>query len=68
MPVSVFATYLQRLAWTDSPMAETDIPCRVAESVFLSPRIVEKYLYKIYQKAGIKNRLRLFNLLRSDAL
>lgn len=49
-------------------MAETDIPCRVAESVFLSPRIVEKYLYKIYQKAGIKNRLRLFNLLRSDAL
>ena len=40
----------------------------IAERLFISPRTVEKHLYNIYQKAGIKNRLQLFNLLRSDAL
>jgi len=40
----------------------------IAERLFISPRTVEKHLYNIYQKAGIKNRLQLYNLLRSDAL
>jgi DNA-binding CsgD family transcriptional regulator len=40
----------------------------IAERLFISPRTVEKHLYNVYQKAGIKNRLQLFNLLRSDAL
>jgi DNA-binding CsgD family transcriptional regulator len=40
----------------------------IAERLFISPRTVEKHLYNIYQKAGIKNRLQLFNLLRSDTL
>jgi DNA-binding NarL/FixJ family response regulator len=40
----------------------------IAERLFISPGTVEKHLYNIYQKTGIKNRLRLFNLLRSDAL
>lgn len=40
----------------------------IAERLFISPRTVEKHLYNIYQKAGIKNRLQLFNLLRSDSL
>lgn len=40
----------------------------IAERLFISPRTVEKHLYNIYQKAGIKNRLQLLNLLRSDAL
>ncbi len=39
----------------------------IAERLFISPRTVEKHLYNIYQKAGIKNRLQLYNLLRSDA-
>lgn len=39
----------------------------IAERLFISPRTVEKHLYNVYQKAGIKNRLQLFNLLRSDA-
>lgn len=40
----------------------------IADRLFISPRTVEKHLYNIYQKTGIKNRLQLFNLLRSDAL
>jgi DNA-binding CsgD family transcriptional regulator len=40
----------------------------IAERLFISPRTVEKHLYNIYQKAGIKNRLQLYNLLQSDAL
>lgn len=40
----------------------------IAERLFISPRTVEKHLSNIYQKAGIKNRLQLYNLLRSDAL
>ncbi len=40
----------------------------IAERLFISPRTVEKHLFNIYRKAGIKNRLQLFNLLRSDAL
>jgi DNA-binding NarL/FixJ family response regulator len=47
---------------------KTDIHCRLVESGFISPRTVEKHPYKIYQKEGTKNRLQLFNLLRSDAL
>ena len=39
----------------------------IAEMLFISPRTVEKHLYNVYQKAGIKSRLQLFNLLRSDA-
>lgn len=39
----------------------------IGERLFISPRTVEKHLYNIYQKAGIKNRLQLFNLLRSDS-
>ncbi len=39
----------------------------IAERLFISARTVEKHLYNIYQKARIRNRLQLFNLLRSDA-
>ncbi|MDA8427554.1 MAG: helix-turn-helix transcriptional regulator [Treponema sp.] len=40
----------------------------IADRLFISPRTVEKHLYNIYQKAGVRNRLQLYNLLRSDAL
>ncbi|HEY9593209.1 MAG TPA: helix-turn-helix transcriptional regulator [Spirochaetia bacterium] len=40
----------------------------IAARLFISPRTVEKHLYNIYQKTGIRNRLQLFNLLRSDTL
>ena len=40
----------------------------IGERLFISPRTVEKHLYNIYQKAKIKNRLQLFNLLHSDTL
>ena len=38
----------------------------IGDKLFISPRTVEKHLYNIYQKTGIRNRLQLFNLLRSD--
>jgi hypothetical protein len=38
------------------------------ELVFISPRTVEKHLVQPLSEGGTKNRLRLFNLLRSDAL
>lgn len=40
----------------------------IAEKLFISTRTVENHLYRIYQKTGIKNRLQLYNLLRSDTL
>ena len=39
----------------------------IAEKLFISPRTVENHLYRLYGKIGIKNRLQLFNLLRSDS-
>ncbi|MGO8693599.1 MAG: helix-turn-helix transcriptional regulator [Rectinemataceae bacterium] len=38
----------------------------IADRLCISPRTVENHLYRIYQKTGIKNRLQLYNLLRSD--
>jgi len=38
---------------------------QIAERLFISPRTVEKHLSNIYQKAGIRTRLQLYNLLRS---
>lgn len=40
---------------------------QLAEKLYISPRTVEKHLYNIYQKTGIRSRLQLFNLMRSDA-
>jgi len=40
----------------------------IAARLFISPRTVEKHLSNIYQKTRIRNRLQLFNLLRSDTL
>jgi len=49
-------------------MGRTDIQCILEQSVFISPRSAEKHLYNTFQKAGTKNRLQLFNLLRADAM
>jgi DNA-binding CsgD family transcriptional regulator len=40
----------------------------IAWRLFISPRTVEKHLSNVYQTAGIKSRLQLFNPLRSDQL
>ena len=40
----------------------------ISERLFISPRTVENHLYRIYQKTGVRNRLQLYNLLRSESL
>ncbi len=38
----------------------------IGEKLFISPRTVESHLYKIFQKANIKNRTQLINLIVSN--
>ncbi len=38
----------------------------IGEKLFISPRTVESHLYKIFQKAAIKNRTQLINLILSN--
>ncbi len=40
---------------------------QIADRLFISSRTVEKHLSTIYRKAGIKSRLQLYTLLRSDS-
>ena len=40
----------------------------MADRLFISPRTVEKHLSNVYQKVGVKSRLQLYTLLRSEAL
>jgi DNA-binding CsgD family transcriptional regulator len=37
----------------------------IAEALFISPKTVENHLYRVYQKAGVKNRVQLHLLFRS---
>jgi len=37
----------------------------IGEDLFISPRTVETHMYNIYRKCSVKNKMALFNLLRS---
>lgn len=39
----------------------------IADILSISPKTVENHLYRVYQKAGISNRIQLSNLFRADA-
>jgi DNA-binding CsgD family transcriptional regulator len=41
---------------------------KVAEKLFISPKTAENHVYNIYQKLHVKNRVQLFQLIRTNAL
>jgi DNA-binding CsgD family transcriptional regulator len=40
----------------------------IGEKLFISTKTVENHIYSIYQKAGVRNRVQLFQLVKSNAL
>ncbi len=38
----------------------------MGEALFISPKTVENHVYSIYQKTGVKNRVQLINLIRTN--
>jgi DNA-binding CsgD family transcriptional regulator len=41
---------------------------RIAELLFISPKTAENHVYNIYQKLRVRNRVQLFQLIRTNAL
>jgi DNA-binding CsgD family transcriptional regulator len=41
---------------------------QIGEKLFISPKTAENHLYNIYQKLGVRNRVQLFQLIRTNAI
>jgi DNA-binding CsgD family transcriptional regulator len=41
---------------------------QIGEKLFISPKTAENHVYNIYQKLGVKNRVQMFQLMRTNAL